>query len=129
MVLSFFEHPISRQKIDQILEPTPFGTPGFRVLRLRAYGYEVEYTTAVSDRPLTEALADGIPPIVLLQTKNLSHWKQETPHAVVLVGMDAETVYMNDPAFSQAPQTAPRIEFMLAWSDFDMLYAIIQPGR
>lgn len=126
MVLAFLEQPLPRQRIDQILEPTPIGTPGFRVLRLRDCGYDVVYTAAIDERPLTEALTAGLAPIVLLHTRNLSYWERETAHAVVVVGMDARTVYLNDPAFLDAPKAISRLEFLLAWSDFDMLYAVIR---
>jgi len=127
MVLSFLGQPISRRRINQILEPTLIGTPGFRLLRLRNYGYDVTYAAAIDERPLTEALAAGLAPIALLLTRNLPHWKRETAHAVVIIGMDAHTVYLNDPAFPTAPQAVPRDCFLLAWSDFDMLYAVIRP--
>ena len=127
MVLSFLGQPIPRQKIDQILEPTPIGTPGFRLLRLRDYGHDVTYAAAIDERPLTEALAAGVPPIALLRTRNLPYWERETAHAVVVVGMDAHTVYLNDPAFPDAPQAISREDFLLAWSDFDMLYAVTRP--
>jgi len=35
---------------------------------------------------------------------------------------------MNDPAFPDTPQAVPRDYFLLAWSDFDMLYAVIRPS-
>jgi predicted double-glycine peptidase len=94
---------------------------------LRDYGYDVTYTAAIDERPLTEALTVGLSPIVLLHTQNLSYWERETAHAVIVVGMDARMVYLNDPAFPDAPMAISRIEFLLAWSDFDMLYAIIRP--
>jgi len=127
MVLLFLGQPIPRQRIHQILEPTPIGTPGFRLLRLRNYGYDVTYAAATDERPLTEALAAGLPPVALLLTQNLPYWERETAHAVVVVGVDTHTVYLNDPAFPEAPKSVPRDDFLLAWSDFDMLYAVIRP--
>ncbi len=128
MVLSFLGRPIPRQRIHQILKPTPVGTPGLRLLRLGDYDYDVTYTAATNERPLTEALAAGLPPFALLLTQNLPYWERETAHAVVVIAMEAYTVYLNDPAFPDAPQVVPREDFLLAWSDFDMLYAVIKPS-
>ena len=67
-----------------------------------------------------------LPPIALVRTTHLPYWKYETAHAVVVVAADAEQVTLNDPAFADAPQTVSRNAFMLAWSDFDYLYAVIR---
>lgn len=53
------------------------------------------------------------------------HWQVEDAHAVVLVGLTSDTVYLNDPAFDAAPQTAPLDHFLLAWSELDYEYAVI----
>ena len=78
---------------------------------------------------MTQALADGIPPIALVRTTHLPYWERETPHAVVVVAMDADQVTLNDPAFSAAPQTVSRGAFMLSWLDFDCLYVLIHALR
>jgi uncharacterized protein YvpB len=44
---------------------------------------------------------------------------------VVVVGFDDQAVYVNDPAFEQVPQRIPRVEFELAWMEFDYRYAVI----
>jgi predicted double-glycine peptidase len=99
------------------------------VLNLQRHGYDVTYAAATDDRVLTQALAVGFPPIVLLRTAHLPYWERETAHAVVVVALDAEQSTLNDPAFPAAPQTVSRDAFMLAWSDFDYLYAVIRPVR
>ena len=37
-------------------------------------------------------------------------------------------VKLNDPASAGAPQNVSRNAFLLAWSDFDHLYAVIRPA-
>jgi uncharacterized protein YvpB len=44
---------------------------------------------------------------------------------VLVVGFDEHAVYINDPAFEQAPQRVPRADFELAWLEFDYRYAVI----
>jgi predicted double-glycine peptidase len=112
-----------------VLESLDLGTPGFKGLNLQRHGYDVTYAAATDDRVLTQALAVGFPPIVLLRTVHLPYWERETAHAVVVVALDAEQATLNDPAFPAAPQTVSRDAFMLAWSDFDYLYAVIRPVR
>ena len=45
---------------------------------------------------------------------------------VVLIGMTGDTACVNDPAFDDAPQVIPLEHFLLAWSEFDYEYAVIQ---
>lgn len=103
--------------------------PGFKRLNLQRYGYEVTYAAATDECALASALAGGIPPVALLYTTHLPYWERETAHAVVIIAMDAEHVTLNDPAFPSAPQTISCDAFMLAWSDFDYLYAVIRTLR
>jgi hypothetical protein len=46
-------------------------------------------------------------------------------HAVVVVGLTEETIYLNDPASDIVPQIVPIEHFRLTWSDFDYLHATI----
>jgi uncharacterized protein YvpB len=53
------------------------------------------------------------------------YWTYATDHAVLVVGYDEQAVYINDPAFEQAPQRVSRADFELAWLEFDYRYAVI----
>jgi len=127
MVLTFLGQRVERKWLRRVLESSELGTPGFKLLNLQRHGYEVTYAAATDERALSSALADGIPPVALLYTTHLPYWERETAHAVVIIAMDAEHVTLNDPAFPTAPQTISHDAFMLAWSDFDYLYAVIRP--
>jgi predicted double-glycine peptidase len=52
-----------------------------------------------------------------------------TDHAVVVVGRDDADVYLNDPAFAQHPMRVPKLEFDLAWMEFDYRYCMITMGN
>jgi predicted double-glycine peptidase len=58
---------------------------------------------------------------------HISYWGETTRHAVVVVGIDSEYVYVHDPCFDIAPQRVTRLEFKLAWDEMDNTYATIEP--
>lgn len=126
MVLAFFGRSVRRNWLSKILESTEFGTPGYKVVNLQPYGYDVTYTSAVNSRPLKQALEEGLPPIVMIFTAALTYWQQETAHSAVVIALDNNEVVLNDPAFPDAPQVVSYEAFMLAWSDLDYLYAVIR---
>lgn len=125
MVLAYYGKQVDPRWLRQILQATPIGTPGFKVLNLATYGYRVTYAPATDERVLLQSLAEGAPPIALVRTDHLSYWHVETAHALVVTDIDDESVVVNDPAFL-VQQRIARAEFLLAWSDFDYLYAVIR---
>ena len=61
-----------------------------------------------------------------LCTSELSYWREDTPHALVLVGLDATHAYLLDPAYSdEVPAVVTIGDFLLAWSCFGQMYALI----
>ena len=70
-------------------------------------------------------MQNGLPCIVLVRTADLSYWAYGTDHAVVVVGFDEQTIYVNDPVFDEHPISVPIIEFELAWMAFDYRYSVI----
>jgi len=46
---------------------------------------------------------------------------------VVVVGLDDNFIYVNDPAFPDAPIQIERGEFDLAWLEWDEKYAVLIP--
>ena len=73
MVLTFFGQSVERKWLCRVMESSDLGTPGFKVLNLQRHGYDVTYASATDERVLIQALADGIPPIVLLRTTHLPY--------------------------------------------------------
>lgn len=127
MVLAFHGVTLDPGWLRRVLESKAIGTPGFKVLNLRRYHFDVTYAAATDDRVLVQALRQGIPPIALVFTASLSYWERATAHAVVVTGMDNAVVSVNDPAYPEISQALTHNEFMLAWSDFDYLYALVRP--
>jgi uncharacterized protein YvpB len=76
---------------------------------------------------LQQAIAQGIPPIVLVRTADLQYWGDlDFAHAVVIVGMDQEFVLLHDPAQTQAPQVVSIGNFYLAWDSMGNLFGLIK---
>lgn len=75
---------------------------------------------------LRDWLARDVPPIVFLNTGELWYWNEATGHAVVVVGIEGNEIYVNDPAFADAPKKILVDEFVLAWMDMRQFYGVIE---
>lgn len=127
MVLAYWQHFVSESELSILFAATEIGVPASRIQRLSQWGYVVDYRT-VPLETLRNCLSQQVPPIVFVQTEFLEYWRTATPHAVVLVGMDATNVYLSDPSFATAPQTASLDGFLTAWVEMDETAAIIRPA-
>jgi len=61
-----------------------------------------------------------------VETDFLEYWDVGTPHAVVVIGLDGSSVYLNDPAFATAPQQTSLDGFLAAWTEMDDVVAVIE---
>ena len=125
MVLAYWQTPIPQEKIADLMDANEYGVPGSRIRRLENWGYKVVYRPATLNE-LSNWIEQGIPPIVLVETDFLEYWALGTTHAVVLVGLDEQFVYFNDPAFATTPQQASLDGFLAAWAEMDDLVAVIE---
>jgi len=124
MVLEDLGILIDYDRLLRLLGVKRYGTPGSHLKNLGDLGVNVRYALGTLQE-LFEYLGDGKPCIVLVRTGQLPYWTYATDHAVVVVGFDDQAVYVNDPAFEQVPQRIPRVEFELAWMEFDYRYAVL----
>ena len=102
------------------------GTPARNVTRLSTFGVEVKWHEHGTVDDLQQATAAGQVPIVFLRTGELPYWDQDTPHAVVVTGVETGTLYVNDPAFEHAPIPVPVDDFWLAWDEFGCQWAAVR---
>jgi hypothetical protein len=63
---------------------------------------------------LRSYLQQNNPLITFVNTGQLPYWAEVTGHAVVIVGIKAHEICLNDPAFSDAPKIIAVADFMLA---------------
>ena len=124
MALDYVGASANYDRLLRLLGVKPYGTPGSRLNNLTDLGVDVRYALGTMDE-LLDYLSYGQPCIVLVRTDQLPYWTYATDHAVLVVGFDEQAIYVNDPAFKEAPQRAPRADFELAWLEFDYRYATI----
>ncbi|MCL4303972.1 MAG: C39 family peptidase [Anaerolineae bacterium] len=127
MILTYLAIPVSYQKLLKLLRvKSGIGTPVAHLRSLKQLRVEAVYQQGNFDE-LAIHLRQGHPCIVFLKTGELSYWPEATDHAVVVVGLDEEYIYVNDPAFPDAPLQVDRGEFDLAWLEWDERYAVLIP--
>jgi len=108
-----------------------------RLLKIRSHGttfsslqFMTELDVAVQlcsgeIADLRTHLNNGIPPIVFVNTGLLSYWTSQTGHALVVSGIDKQSVIVHDPAIREPDKRIPIIEFEMAWIEQDQRYAIV----
>jgi ABC-type bacteriocin/lantibiotic exporter with double-glycine peptidase domain len=126
MALTHLGVTVNYGQLIRLLGTIPgFGTPSFRLHNVvQALGINIEYGHGTL-ATLYKHLQQGHPPIAFVQTGQLPYWHEDVPHAVVVVGMNGREIYLNDPAFVQAPIAVPLGDFDLAWLERDEYYAVI----
>lgn len=112
-----------------VLNIKPWGTPHRNIRQLEDLidGIQVTYRQGVL-ADVFRAIDAGHPVILFVWTGDLPYWTLETWHAVVVVGYDENQVYLNDPAFSAAPQVVTYGDLELAWIAYDTYFAVVQPA-
>ena len=125
MVLAYLEQPAMQEDIGRQIGALPWGTPASNIRRLGGWGFYVRYETG-SVRDLRAFLFAGHPVIAFVRTLDLPYAQDDSPHAVVVVGVDEEVNHLLDPDYPEQIPVAVSIgDFSLAWSHFDQAYALI----
>jgi hypothetical protein len=108
MVLTYLSRPISYNRLLKTLGVQPnVGAPFSNLRLLERLKITVIYEQGTMAQ-LHRFLTFGWPCIVPVKSGQLPYWKNiDTDHALVIVGMDAISVYLNDPAFAAAPFQVP----------------------
>jgi ABC-type bacteriocin/lantibiotic exporter with double-glycine peptidase domain len=123
MILNYLGIEVQYEKLLRLLRTDWFGTPASRLRELETLGIVVIYKQGTLQE-LHDHLLQGRPCIALVQTLELPYWHNEpNDHAVTVVGLDDEFVYINDPSFSDAPKKVSHGDFDLAWLERDEYYA------
>jgi ABC-type bacteriocin/lantibiotic exporter with double-glycine peptidase domain len=119
MVLEYLGVSYEYNRLTRLLGTAEVGTPFTNLERLApALGLAVTYGKDHEELSIFERnISIGLPVIVAVQTWPLPYWQQiRTDHAVVVVGLDDEDVFLYDPYFAAAPQIVDLDSFLTAWS-------------
>jgi len=127
MVLTYLGISCSQDDLARQLGVRPhLGAPSSRLLRLRSAVLDMIYTAGDLE-DLAVWLDQGLPALAFVQVDQLPYWRgQQFQHAVVIVGLDTQAVYLLDPAADAAPIRVLRGDFNLAWDEMDCVYAIFR---
>jgi ABC-type bacteriocin/lantibiotic exporter with double-glycine peptidase domain len=127
MVLTYRHIRFNYRRLLKVLRIQPgVGTAFPNIQALKQEGITVLYQQgSISD--LYTFLSKDRPVIVPVKTSELPYWEEQTDHAVVVVGMDSHSIYLNDPAFSTVPMQVSHGDFDLAWLERDEYYAVLAP--
>lgn len=127
MVSAFWQQPLAQEDVALWLETQAVGTPAGRIVRLARRGFDVLYTTG-APATLVEWLNQGVLPILFVRTGDLlPYWTVDTPHAVVLAGLEDDNCVIFDPGLAVAPAFVSLGNLLLAWLHTDDAYAILRP--
>jgi predicted double-glycine peptidase len=124
MPLNFVDVVVPYQRLLRILNIQSFGTPARNLYRLSQLGVEVIYREGAMSI-LEDIIGNGRPCIALVRTEFLHYWTYSTDHAVVVVGIENDNVFLNDPAFAEHPMQVTKLEFELAWMEFNYRYCTV----
>lgn len=127
MVLAYLQVRVDYKHLLRQLRTETHGSVFNNLRYLESMGLSI-LTEDGSMEKLRVYLESGLPIIAFVDTGQLtSYWREATNHAVVIVGITSDTVYLNDPEFDTAPQTVSLAEFELAWLEKGYRYAVIRP--
>jgi len=122
MVLTYLRHNVSYQQLFSLLQTDWYGTAFSNISNLEKLGVTVVHEQGTLTK-LYDHLKQNRPCIVAVNTNELPYWDETTPHAIVVVGMDENWIYLNDPVFATAPMQVSHGDFDLAWFEQDEFYA------
>ncbi len=111
-------------RLKRILGTTALGTPASNIKKLNSHKLRASYSQGTLD-DIQQNLWTGNPCIVFVRTDEISHWESGTDHALVIVGIDDEFVYVNDPYFESAPIPVLIGEFMIGWIERQQYFSTI----
>jgi hypothetical protein len=126
MVGAYWQQPLLQADIARWLGTHDSGTPSSRIHRLSRYGFDVDYGES-SLAGLAVWLEQRSPVILFVRTGDLPYWSSDSPHAVVLAGLEGNYAILFDPGMPDGPQSVLIGDLLIAWSPFDYLCAVLRP--
>jgi len=120
----------TQRQLNRIFVIGPMGLPMSRIQKLHQRRFwrktvNVAYQTG-NEQYVKKQIDQNLPVILFVRTDQLrSYWHRDTQHALLCIGYEDSHVYLNDPAFTDAPKRVIWDELMLAWLEFNYMCAVI----
>lgn len=125
MVLAYLGVSVTYKRLLTLLRVRRLiGAPASNIRELEQLGITVIYQQGTFTE-ISHHLTNDRPCITFVKTSELPYWDEDCDHAVVVVGLDDDFVYLNDPVFPDAPIQVSRGDFDLAWLGRDEFYAVV----
>ncbi len=125
MVLAHLGSQRTEAELREQLGTKESGTRVGNLTSLETWGIDVSLRESNLSQ-LRDAVALDTPVMVFLETGPLDYWTLDVAHVVVVVGMDVNTAYVNDPFFDTAPTPVPLSQFELAWAKTGQFAAFVR---
>jgi len=126
MVLGYNGKPPRYEQALRLLNISDSGTPHSKLRQLEALNVRVIVETNGTLTQLQSWLRQNHPCIVAVDTGELPYWEGvQLQHAVVVVGIDENYVYLNDPAMDYSPIQVSIGDFDLAWFNQEERYGVL----
>ena len=126
MILSYYNCSYNSSRLLTTLRIQPeVGAPFSNIVYLEQIGLIVGYRQEGALETLYRLLTQGWPCLVAVDTGQLPYWQNSVGHVVVLVGIDGEYTYLNDPALTESPMRVSIGDFYLAWYEQKLSYAVL----
>jgi len=128
MVAHYHGIILSEEEIAHLLETDETGTRFREIHRVSTFEFDVEIMTGTISE-LKEWLTLGFPCIARIKTTHLPRYPLPpwVPHAVVVVGITEDKVFIHDPAQNTGPDVVPIKSFQSAWAAGQYQYVVMKP--
>jgi hypothetical protein len=124
MALDALKKSHTETELAKVMGSYPFGTPASRVIHLQTLGYHVHYTSMTLTE-LQQLILQELTPVVFVLADFLPWANFIGFHALLLVGITDDQVWLHDPALPNGPVRLSVDGFMMAWEEFDRMTAVI----
>ena len=120
MVFSAFEVALgerySELDLIHLLGTSQRGSLWENLTRISQLGFQVEVVSSNLSELFAYLQAKKKPVIVVVYAQYIPYLNSDSLHAVVVVGLDSQNIYFNDPLRKECPMILSNDEFQRAWS-------------
>ena len=133
MVLSVYDKEVSQAELKDYMGTTESGIQvevAWESLPFERWNLQYYQRLGCSLEDLENELAKGVPPIVFIVSSFLPHSEGDFLHAVVVVGLNRESIYINDPLLEESSPFEMELSiFQAAWQWYNYCMISVFPAQ